>query len=61
MFNVFYQIENDNPIASSMTLELSSSGLDQILEVTIKAVELSGSSWVPLEGDKMVDIFSTVV
>lgn len=61
MFNVFYQIESSNPIASSMTLDLSTSGTDQVLEVTIKAVEYSGSAWAPLQGDKMVDVFSTVV
>lgn len=61
MFNVLYQIENDKPIASSMTLDLAASGNDQILGVTIRAVEYDGTSWVPLQGDKMVDIFSTVV
>jgi hypothetical protein len=61
MFNVLYQIENANPVASSMALNLSTSGTDQILEVTIKAIEYSGSAWTPLQGDKMVDVFSTVV
>jgi hypothetical protein len=61
MFNVFYQIENSNPIASSMTLDLSTSGSDQVLEVTIKAIEYSGSTWAPLQGEKAVDVFSTVV
>lgn len=61
MFNVFYQINNSNPVATSMTKTLAPSGNDQVLTVTIKAVEFSSSSWTPLEGLKSVDVFATVV
>lgn len=61
MFNVFYQINSSNPIASSMTKTLTQNGNDQVLTVTIKAIEYSSSTWSPLQGQKAVDIFATVV
>jgi hypothetical protein len=61
MFNVFYQIENSNPISSSMNLSLDQSGNQQVLTVTIKAIEYNGTAWSALQGDKTVHVFSTVV
>lgn len=61
MFNVFYQINTSNPIATSMTKSLAQSGNDQVLTVTIKAIEFGASSWSALTGQKAVDVFATVV
>lgn len=61
MFNVFYQINTTNPVATSMTKSLAQNGSAQVLTVTIKAAELVSSSWTPLIGEKAVDIFATVV
>lgn len=61
MFNVFYQIENSNPVSSAMTLSLGQNGNQQVITVTIKAVEFNGTAWSAVQGDKVVHVFSTVV
>lgn len=61
-FNVQYNIENSNPVASAITL----GALEEISGVTnlpilINAVEFSGGSWSALSGAKSVNLFITMV
>jgi hypothetical protein len=61
-FNVQYNIENSNPIASSITL----GPLEEVsgivnLPVLISAVEFSGGTWSELSGTKPVNLFITMV
>lgn len=61
-FNVQYSILNQNPVASSVLVgEIVSDNGTLALPITVKASELSGSSWVDLEGIKTVHLFITVI
>jgi hypothetical protein len=61
-FNVQYNIENSNPIASSITLGAleEEEGVTN-LPILIKAVEFSGGSWSDLSGPKSVNLLITMV
>ena len=61
-FNVQYNVENSNPIASSITL----GALEEIegvtnLPILINAVEFSGGTWSGLSGTKSVNLLITMV
>jgi hypothetical protein len=61
-FNVQYNVENSNPIASSITL----GALEEIegvtnLPILIKAAEFSEGSWSGLSGTKSVNLLITMV
>jgi hypothetical protein len=59
-FNVQYQIENDNPIASSIQIpELVSPGTN--LVINLNAIQYSGGSWSSLTGSKTVHLFISIV
>jgi len=59
-FNVQYQIENANPIASSIEIPaLISPGTN--LVINFDAVEYSGGSWSNLSGSKTVHLFISIV
>lgn len=59
-FNVQYQIENANPISSSMEIPaLAGSGTN--LVINFDAIEYSGGSWSNLSGSKTVHIFISIV
>jgi hypothetical protein len=61
-FNIQYSILNQNPIASSITIgEISTSGGERILPVTITASELIDGSFVSIDDIKVVQLFITVV
>lgn len=59
-FNVQYQIENANPIASSMEIPaLVSPGTN--LVINFDAIQYSGGSWSNLSGSKTVHLFISIV
>jgi hypothetical protein len=61
-FNVQVNVQNQNPVsigASSGTIQ-TDSGI-RSLPLDIKAIEYSGTSWIPLEGEKTVQLFITMV
>lgn len=61
-FNIQYNILNNNPVSSSLSVgELVSQDDIVILPLTINAVEYSGGSWSNLSGQKTVHLFITVV
>lgn len=61
-FNIQYNILNNNPISSSLSVgELVSQDDIVILPLTINAVEYSEGSWSNLSGQKTVHLFITVV
>lgn len=61
-FNIQYNILNDKPIASSMTVEELVTQDDIItLPLTIEALEYSGGSWIELSGSKTVHLLITVI
>jgi hypothetical protein len=58
--NIQYNILNQNPVSSSLTLgEINPD--DQSIPITIKALEFNGTNWVNLDGSKTVHLFITVV
>jgi hypothetical protein len=61
-FNVQYNIENLNPIASSITLSAfeEEEGVTN-LPILIKAAEFSGGAWSDLSGPKSVNLLITMV
>jgi hypothetical protein len=61
-FNVQYNIENLNPIASSITLSAfeEEDGVTN-LPILIKAAEFSGGAWSDLSGPKSVNLLITMV
>jgi hypothetical protein len=59
-FNVQYQIENANPIASSMEIP-ALVGAGTNLVINFDAVQYSGGSWSNLTGSKTVHIFISIV
>jgi hypothetical protein len=61
-FNVQYNIENLNPIASSITLSAfeEEEGVTN-LPILIKAAEFSGGAWSDLSGPKSVSLLITMV
>ena len=59
-FNVQYQIEGANPIASSLEIPaLAGAGTD--LVINLHASQYSGGSWSSLTGNKTVHIFISIV
>lgn len=61
-FNIQYSILNQNPIASSLTVnEIETSGGALVLPISINAVELDGATWQNLSGPKTVHLFITMV
>lgn len=66
-FMVQYQIEDRSedtdsfPISSSMFLSIAPVGSAQVLTVSLKAIEYTGTVWQPVSGNRVVHSFSTVV
>jgi len=61
-FNIQLNIINSNPVSASLTIgTIQIVDGSQVLPITIKAVEYSGSSWSNLSGTKIVHVFITVV
>jgi hypothetical protein len=61
-FNVQYSILNQNPVASSISIgEVSTSGGQRILPITIKAAELISGALVNINEIKVVQLFITMV
>lgn len=59
-FNVQYQIENANPVSSSMQIPaLVSPATD--LVINFNAIQYSGGSWSNLTGNKTVHLFISIV
>jgi hypothetical protein len=59
-FNVQYQIENANPVSSSMQIPaLVSPGTN--LVINFNAIQYSGGSWSNLSGSKTVHLFISIV
>jgi hypothetical protein len=59
-FNIQYQIENANPIASSIEVPaLVSPGTN--LVINFDAIQYSGGSWSNLTGSKTVHLFISIV
>jgi len=59
-FNVQYQIEGANPIASSLEVP-ALAGAGTSLVVNLHASQYSGGSWSALTGNKTVHIFISIV
>ena len=59
-FNVQFQIEGANPIASSMEIP-ALAGAGTNLVINFDAVQYSGGSWSALTGSKTVHIFISIV
>jgi hypothetical protein len=59
-FNVQYQIEGANPIASSLEIP-ALAGAGTSLVVNLHASQYSGGSWSALAGNKKVHIFISIV
>lgn len=59
-FNVQFQIEGANPIASSMEIP-ALAGAGTNLVINFDAVEYSGGSWSALTGSKTVHLFISIV
>lgn len=61
-FNIQYNILNNNPVSSSLSVgELVSQDDIVILPLTINAIEYSDGAWSNLSGQKTVHLFITVV
>jgi hypothetical protein len=61
-FNIQYNILNNNPVSSSLSVgELVSQDDIVILPLTIKALEYADGAWSNLSGQKTVHLFITVV
>jgi hypothetical protein len=61
-FNIQYSVLNQYPIASSISIgEISTSGGERILPVTITASELLDGTFVSIDEIKVVQLFITVV
>ena len=59
-FNVQYQIENVNPVASSIEIPaLISPGTN--LVINFSAAQYSGGSWSSLSGSKIIHLFISIV
>jgi len=59
-FNVQYQIEGSNPIASSLEIP-ALAGAGTNLVVNLHASQYSGGSWSALTGNKTVHLFISIV
>jgi hypothetical protein len=59
-FNVQFQIEGENPIASSMEIP-ALAGAGTNLVINFDAVQYSGGSWSALTGSKTVHLFISIV
>ena len=59
-FNVQFQIEGANPIASSMEIP-ALAGAGTNLVINFDAVQYSGGSWANLSGNKTVHLFISIV
>ena len=59
-FNVQFQIEGANPIASSMEIP-ALAGAGTNLVINFDAVQYSGGSWSNLSGNKTVHLFISIV
>jgi hypothetical protein len=61
-FNIQYNILNDKPVSSSLTVgELSTSGGILTLPLTIKAIEYDSGTWSNIDTTKTVHLFISVV
>ena len=61
-FNVQVQVLGQNPIAASVSVsEIAIVSNLVTLPITINAAELSDGSWLPIDGQKTVHLFITVV
>lgn len=61
-FNIQLNVINSNPVSTSLTIgAIQIVDGNQVLPISIKAVEYSGSSWSELSGTKIVHVFITVV
>jgi hypothetical protein len=61
-FNVQYSVLNQNPLASSISIgEVSTANGERVLPITINASELVSGSFAALSGQKIVQLFITVV
>jgi hypothetical protein len=61
-FNIQYSVLNQYPIASSINVgEISTSGGERILPITITASELVDGTFVSIDDIKVVQLFITVV
>ena len=59
-FNVQFQIEGANPIASSMEIPVLA-GAGTNLVINFDAIEYSGGTWSNLSGSKIVHLFISIV
>jgi hypothetical protein len=59
-FNVQFQIEGANPIASSMEIP-ALAGAGTNLVINFDAIEYSGGTWSNLSGSKVVHLFISIV
>ena len=59
-FNVQYQIENANPIASSLEIP-ALAGAGTNLVINLSAAQYSSSTWSALTGNKIVHLFISIV
>lgn len=59
-FNIQYQIENANPIASSIEVP-ALTGAGTNLVINFDAIQYSGGSWSNLSGSKTVHLFISIV
>ena len=59
-FNVQFQIEGANPIASSMEIP-ALAGAGTNLVINFDAIEYSGGTWSNLSGSKIVHLFISIV
>lgn len=61
-FSIQYNILNQKPISSSMTIgDVTTSGDILTLPITIKAVEFDGTNWINLSGEKTLHLLINVV
>ena len=62
-FNVQVNVENSNPVATSLTIGSTFVTVDDLLhlKVTVSGIEYASSTWSALTGEKIVHLFITVV
>ena len=61
-FNVQHSISSTNPTSSGITIGEPSLVFDILsLPITINAVEYVSSTWQPVSGDRLIDLFITMV
>lgn len=61
-FNVQHTVINDNPVASSITVEnLSVQGTTVVLPIVIRAASFSGGNWSNLSGQNVVQFLITAI